>query len=81
RKVMVARALVKNPLYIFADEPISELDPESRDAVLDLLREYHENGSGIVLATHSKIDVGTKADYYIMRNGEIFFSGDKQKEW
>lgn len=81
RKVMVARALVKNPLYIFADEPISELDPESRDAVLDLLREYHENGSGIVLATHSKIDVGTKADYYIMRNGEIFFSGDEQKEW
>lgn len=75
RMVMIVRALVKKPLYIIADEPVSELDSESTADVFKLFDEYQQNGSGVVVATHSNIDVGTKADYYIMRNGEIFFQG------
>ena len=72
--MMIARALVKNPLYIFADEPYSELDDEGVHSILKVLEEHHRRGSAVTIATHNKRaikELKKDADIYLMKNGLI----------
>ena len=52
QRVALARILLKDASYIFADEPTGNLDEGNRDKVMKLLRELADNGKGVVLATH-----------------------------
>ncbi len=52
QRVGVARALVSAPTVLLADEPTSELDGATRDAVLGRLLEVPERGGLLVVATH-----------------------------
>lgn len=52
QRVAVARALVDRPALLIADEPTAELDADTRDGVLRLLREEAWRGAAVVLATH-----------------------------
>jgi len=71
KKVMIARALVKSPLYLFADEPFSELDEESTERVTQLLDEQHEVGSAVVVACHTAISFIHRVDHYLLKKGKI----------
>ncbi|MBC8175285.1 MAG: ATP-binding cassette domain-containing protein [Candidatus Marinimicrobia bacterium] len=51
--VSLARAVVKNPLVILADEPTGNLDPVASYKILTLLEKINENGTAILFATHS----------------------------
>ena len=51
RSVAIARALVHNPLVIFADEPARGLDSTSRDEILGLLQKLNDEGMTIVFTT------------------------------
>jgi len=54
QRVAIARALVHRPALLLADEPTGNLDPETADAVLQLLRsEIKESGAGAIMVTHS----------------------------
>jgi len=52
QRVAVARAFVNRPRIVWADEPTGNLDTNSADQVLDLLRELHGDGATLILVTH-----------------------------
>ena len=52
QRVAVARALVGQPSILLADEPTGNLDSKNSEAVIDLLRQLHQEGSTICMVTH-----------------------------
>ncbi len=53
QKVAIARAMINNPSVIFADEPTASLDHETAREVMNMLEEYREK-STIVVVTHDR---------------------------
>jgi cell division transport system ATP-binding protein len=54
QRIALARALVNEPKIILADEPTGNLDEESRETVLAILKEANVRGSTVVVATHDR---------------------------
>jgi ABC-2 type transport system ATP-binding protein len=52
QRLMAARAIFHRPAVMFLDEPTTGLDPQSRIALWEILRELHADGQTIVLLTH-----------------------------
>ncbi len=52
QRVAAARAFAGTPEVLFADEPTSNLDPDSARVLLEVLREFHAARSTVVVATH-----------------------------
>ena len=55
QRVAVARALINNPVLVLADEPTGNLDRESADHVMDLVRTINQTmGSSFLISTHDE---------------------------
>ena len=52
QRLMVARAIMHRPATLFLDEPTAGLDPQSRIALWEILRELHGDGQTIMMNTH-----------------------------
>ena len=53
QRVSIARALVKEPLVILADEPTGNLDPNVSYEILDLLEIATDSGAAVLMSTHN----------------------------
>lgn len=60
QRAAIARALVKNPAVIFADEPTGNLDSKTTEEILEILDEISSEGNTILMITHEK-DVAERA--------------------
>ena len=52
QRVAIARALLNNPELILADEPTGNLDPATSIEVMQVLKDIHNSGTTIIVATH-----------------------------
>ncbi|MCC8427030.1 cell division ATP-binding protein FtsE [Mucilaginibacter sp. UR6-11] len=58
QRVVIARALLNDPEIILADEPTGNLDPDTSEEIVLLLKQISQSGTAVVIATH---------DYHIIR--------------
>ena len=53
QRVVIGRALLNDPDIILADEPTGNLDPETSEGIIRLLKDISKNGRAVVVATHN----------------------------
>ena len=58
QRVVIARALINDPEIILADEPTGNLDPDTSEEIVMLLKQISQSGTSVLIATH---------DYHIIR--------------
>ena len=71
RRLSIARAMLRNPGIILADEPTGDLDDENTHAVLKLLREAADNGAAVLLVTHETEAAAYADKVYVMDGGVL----------
>lgn len=71
QRVAIARALVTNPKLVLADEPTGNLDSKNGLEVMDLLKELNNDGTTIVMVTHSPHDAEYAHRIVNLFDGEI----------
>ena len=57
QRVCIARAIVKNPDVILADEPTGNLDPTTGHRILKILEQINKEGTCVVMATHNYLSL------------------------
>ena len=53
QRIAIARSILNNPKIIIADEPTGNLDPETANAIIELLRDISQKGTTVVMSTHN----------------------------
>lgn len=72
QRVSVARALVKHPRIVFADEPTANLDSETGEGVINLMREINRSqGTAFLFSTHDRQIMEHAARLIRIRDGKI----------
>lgn len=75
QRVAVARAVVNRPALVLADEPTGNLDSTHGDEVMTILRRLNEEGSTVVMVTHSEHDAAFANRMIKLKDGRILAAG------
>ena len=71
QRVAIARALVTNPSFILGDEPTGALDTKTSVEILDLFKQFNDEGKTIVIITHEPEVAQLCKQTVILRDGNI----------
>jgi zinc transport system ATP-binding protein len=76
QRVLLARALVNEPLLLVLDEPTTALDPETRESFYELIFEMNrEKKATVLLVTHDTATIGKYASHLLYLDKEVVFYG------
>ena len=81
QRVAIARAIINDPDLVLADEPTGNLDLETSDEIIEILKKINQRGTSILLATHN-YEIVRKVDAKIIRleNGKAVKVMIKKKD-
>ena len=66
QRVAIARAIINDPFLVLADEPTGNLDPETTEEILTILRKINSRGTSMIFATHN-YEIVRRIDAKIIR--------------
>ena len=80
RRILIARAMVHNPLALLLDEPSNSLDVSATLELRALMRKLAQSGIGILVVTHHLPDIIPEIDRVILlKAGRVFADGGKEE--
>ncbi|MDQ2177609.1 MULTISPECIES: ABC transporter ATP-binding protein [Marinifilum] len=79
QRVAIARAVISNPKLILADEPTGNLDSANGEEVMNLLTQLNEEGTTIIMVTHSPSDADRSHRIIQLFDGHIVTENMRQK--
>jgi putative ABC transport system ATP-binding protein len=79
QRVAISRAIVANPKVILADEPTGNLDSVNGEEVMKLLSKLNEEGTTVVMVTHSPHDAGYAHRVVNLFDGKIVTDNVKER--
>ena len=53
QRIVIARALLNEPVILMADEPTGNLDPDVAEGIMQLFMEINNTGTAVLMATHN----------------------------
>ncbi len=76
-RVLLARAIVAQPEVLLLDEPVANLDPFYRLAIMEVLRGLAKDGAAVVVALHD-LDLAERYcdQLWLMAGGQLVIAGD-----
>ena len=76
QRVGIARAIIKKPLLLLADEPVASLDPKSSNLILSLLKKINQQFGTTILCNLHQIDLAKKYSDRVVGliDGKIIFN-------
>lgn len=77
QRILIARAIYKNPKYIFLDEATNSLDATNEAKIMDNLRKFYE-GRTVVISAHRLSTVRDADQILVMNKGEIVERGNHE---
>ena len=80
RRAAIARAMIRKPGAILADEPTSDLDDENSEKVFQIFRRIADQGTSIIMVTHETEAVDYADVAYRMNAGELV-AIPQQERW
>ena len=79
QRVAVARAVVANPKLILADEPTGNLDSANGEEVMKLLESLNQQGTTLIIVTHSQRDAEYSQRVIRLFDGQIVTENIREK--
>src|SRR5205085_363204 len=72
QRAALARAIVRRPALLLADEPTGNLDDEMGGEILQVIRDIHSGGTTIVFATHqARLATGLRRRVLVLEGGRL----------
>jgi len=75
QRLVIAAALVREPALLALDEPMTDLDPEGRRALMALLAELRAAGTGVLIADHDPEDAAKADRVCVLDQGRLAWEG------
>lgn len=76
QRVSIARAMIKNPIMIVADEPTGNLDDDNTNVIINEFKAMNEKGTAVIIVSHDRRFIGEYGKVYSLEDGVLVNEGN-----